>query len=165
MIRLLNLGVGDIGRLEHIRSSLEENKTLYSSDRIYVEKMIEHHIGNQEIIEQVHEIKSEQVQDSNIVEPVNIIQTSKKMGIFNKTETKSGRGKDKWKANLIFVICFAIVWISIGIISVTTNPDYVEKYGPAGLIGGPVVYALLITGIPYIIITRTHSSIKNRNKK
>ena len=65
VIQLLNLGVGDLGRLEHIKNSLEENKTLYSSDRMYLEKLIEQHIGNQEIIEPVQEIKSEQVQDSS----------------------------------------------------------------------------------------------------
>ena len=58
VIQLLNLGIGDIGRLENIKSALEENKTLYSSDKNYVEKMIEQYIVNQEI-------QSEQVKDSS----------------------------------------------------------------------------------------------------
>lgn len=39
--RLLALGVGDQGRLEHIKQALENNKTLYTSDREYVEKLIQ----------------------------------------------------------------------------------------------------------------------------
>ena len=70
VIQLLNLGVGDRGRLEHIKSSLEENKTLYSSDKEYVEKMIEQHIMNQEI-------ESEQAKDSSIDVSVNVVYCSK----------------------------------------------------------------------------------------
>lgn len=70
VIQLLNLGVGDRGRLEHIKSSLEENKTLYSSDKDYVEKMFEQHIRNQEI-------KSEQTKDSSSDESGNVVYCSK----------------------------------------------------------------------------------------
>ena len=37
--RLLSLGKGDLGRLEHIRESLYAQKTLYLSDREYVERL------------------------------------------------------------------------------------------------------------------------------
>ena len=70
VIQLLNLGVGDRGRLEHIENSLEENKTLYSSDKDYVENLIEQHIKNQEI-------KSDQTKDSSSDESVNAVYCSK----------------------------------------------------------------------------------------
>ena len=46
--RLLELGVGDKGRLEHIKDSLEKNKTLYSSDMNYVENKIKQYAQNPE---------------------------------------------------------------------------------------------------------------------
>lgn len=39
--RLLNLGVGDKGRLEHIKDSLQNNKILYDSDKEYLQKLKE----------------------------------------------------------------------------------------------------------------------------
>lgn len=41
---LLNLGVGDKGRLEHIRDSLQNNKTLYDSDKDYLQKLKEQYL-------------------------------------------------------------------------------------------------------------------------
>lgn len=41
---LLSLGVGDSGRLEHIRNTLEKNKPLYSSDKNYVDKLVESYL-------------------------------------------------------------------------------------------------------------------------
>jgi len=76
VIQLLNLGVGDIGRLEHIKNSLEENKTLYSSDRMYVEKLIGQHIPNQN--------KSEPDKNLVIDKPVEIINRPQKKWNFSK---------------------------------------------------------------------------------
>lgn len=44
--RLLSLGIGDKGRLEHIQDALEKNKTLYSSDKNYVENKIKQYLQN-----------------------------------------------------------------------------------------------------------------------
>lgn len=44
VIQLLNLNIGDTGRLEHIKSSLEENKTLYQSDAEYLKKLTEQYL-------------------------------------------------------------------------------------------------------------------------
>ena len=76
MKQLLNLGVGDTGRLEHIKSALEENKILYSSDRMYVEKLIEQYIQ--------HEDKLESPKDSLNDKPVEILNHPKKNEIFSK---------------------------------------------------------------------------------
>lgn len=46
--RLLDLGIGDKGRLEHIKDSLEKNKTLYFSDMNYVENKIKQYAQNPE---------------------------------------------------------------------------------------------------------------------
>ena len=137
--QLLNLGVGDIGRLEHIKSSLEENKKLYSSDMNYVEKMIEQHIGNQEIIEQVPEIKSEQVKDSIIVEPVNIIQPSKNIGIFNKTEKKS-EGK-KTQSKLKVSVGWQIFFIFVPIVGIWAYYR-IKRLGDGLLLSGGLAFLL-----------------------
>jgi len=42
--RLLNLGAGDKGRLEHIKDSLQNNKTLYLSDREYLQQLTEQYL-------------------------------------------------------------------------------------------------------------------------
>ena len=65
--QLLNLKVGDAGRLEHIKSSLEENKTLYSSDMNYIRSLIEHHIVNPEILDEtVKQNENTKLQSENI---------------------------------------------------------------------------------------------------
>lgn len=42
--RLIDLGVGDKGRLEHIKDSLQNNKTLYDSDKDYLQKLKEQYL-------------------------------------------------------------------------------------------------------------------------
>jgi hypothetical protein len=42
--RLLTLSVGEIGRLNHIQQTLEQNKTLYASDKKYLEGLIEKYL-------------------------------------------------------------------------------------------------------------------------
>ena len=38
--KLIDAGKGDPSRLDNIRESLRNNKTLFTSDRIYVEKLL-----------------------------------------------------------------------------------------------------------------------------
>jgi len=51
--RLLSLGIGDKGRLEHIQDALEKNKTLYSSDKNYVENKIKQCLENPNYINEL----------------------------------------------------------------------------------------------------------------
>ena len=80
VIQLLNLGVGDTGRLEHIKESLEKNKTLYFSDRGYIENMIEQHIGKQEN-------RSDQIKNPNSDESI-MIRSSKSENNIKNTQVK-----------------------------------------------------------------------------
>lgn len=41
---LIRLGKGDLGRLEHIKNTLENKRTMYASDRQYVEGLIQKHL-------------------------------------------------------------------------------------------------------------------------
>ncbi len=43
---LIKLSIGDQGRLEHIRKTLEDGKTLYSSDKVYLQQQIKNLYGN-----------------------------------------------------------------------------------------------------------------------
>ena len=45
---LIKLGKGDLGRLEHIKDTLENKKKCYDSDRKYVQKLKEVHISTTE---------------------------------------------------------------------------------------------------------------------
>jgi hypothetical protein len=47
--KLLEMKVGDIGRLEHIKNTLENNKTLYTSDKKYVEDLTSKYLSNKKI--------------------------------------------------------------------------------------------------------------------
>jgi hypothetical protein len=47
VLTLLEKGIGDVGRLEHIKSSLENKKNIFTSDREYVQKLVNHHISNE----------------------------------------------------------------------------------------------------------------------
>lgn len=42
---LIKLGKGDKGRLEHIKNSLDSNKTLFDSDRDYLQQLINEHLS------------------------------------------------------------------------------------------------------------------------
>ncbi|WP_428325573.1 hypothetical protein [Nitrosopumilus sp.] len=41
---LLSLGIGDVGRLEHIKSTLEQDLSLYISDAKYLDNLIQTHL-------------------------------------------------------------------------------------------------------------------------
>ena len=47
VLTLLEKGIGDVGRLEHIKSSLENQKNIFTSDREYVQKLVNQHISNE----------------------------------------------------------------------------------------------------------------------
>ena len=47
VLTLLEKGIGDVGRLEYIKSSLENKKNIFTSDREYVQKLVNHHISNE----------------------------------------------------------------------------------------------------------------------
>ena len=47
VIALINKGIGDLSRLEHIKDTIENNKQLYNSDRNYVDDLIKnYHVTN-----------------------------------------------------------------------------------------------------------------------
>lgn len=48
---LLNLQVGDLSRLEHVKRMIQENKPLYTSDEKYVENLAKIYIKDHEIVE------------------------------------------------------------------------------------------------------------------
>lgn len=70
---LIKLGIGDMERLKHIKQSIEQGKTVYNSDRDYVERLISQQIANlaknneseTEKVENV-EPKSESEMNSNV---------------------------------------------------------------------------------------------------
>lgn len=72
----MNLKVGDPGRLEHIKNSLEKNKTLYSSDRNYVENMIKKYSHNLEKITTNNELnKIETITNPLEIDKINQVES------------------------------------------------------------------------------------------
>lgn len=65
--RLLSLGIGDKGRLEHIQDALEKNKTLYSSDKNYIENKIKQYLQNPNYI---NELNKTNVHENKIVQKI-----------------------------------------------------------------------------------------------
>jgi hypothetical protein len=57
VLKLINMGKGDLGRLEHIKKTLENGKNLYTSDKEYLEKLVE------EISENTAEKKSSTIDE------------------------------------------------------------------------------------------------------
>lgn len=47
--RMLQLGYGDVPRLQHIKQTLEKNKMLYVSDRQYLVKLAKDHPESPEV--------------------------------------------------------------------------------------------------------------------
>lgn len=67
VIKLLEMKKGDIGRLEHIKKTLEENKIVYNSDREYLQKLVNQYLVNTPQEKQIKEepIKEEESLDEN----------------------------------------------------------------------------------------------------
>ncbi len=76
--QLLNLGVGDIGRLEHIKQAIEKNKTLYTSDKEYLKKLIQNLTMDQNKPNSKNILKKSIVEESHKEIPV----TTKSSEIF-----------------------------------------------------------------------------------
>ena len=64
---LLKLKIGDIARLEHIKKTLESKKTLYDSDREYVETLTQkirtHQVPQEPTIQKKNETFEEHIDD------------------------------------------------------------------------------------------------------
>ena len=63
---------------------------------------------------------------------------------------------------IIFPICFAVLWASSTLYVSMVNPEYEETYGKGTIMGETLLPALLITGIPYLVITKAYPYIKKR---
>ena len=50
---LLNGGIGDRGRLEHIKNSLLNDKTLYDSDNAYLNSLLNKHSSKPVIMKKI----------------------------------------------------------------------------------------------------------------
>lgn len=61
--RLLFLGVGDTARLQHIEDSLNNNRTVYMSDRKYVEDLIIKHFSKNDTFESTQETATDNVSE------------------------------------------------------------------------------------------------------
>lgn len=51
---LIRLGKGDLGRLTHIKDTLQQNKILYESDREYLEKLSEQYLNDKPNVDETH---------------------------------------------------------------------------------------------------------------
>lgn len=51
---LIRLGKGDLGRLAHIKDTLQQNKTLYESDKEYLEKLSRQYLNDKPDVDDTH---------------------------------------------------------------------------------------------------------------
>jgi hypothetical protein len=90
---LLEMGIGDVGRLEHIKLTLENEKEVYISDKQYLKKLVNQHLKNEnekssktkqveELSETASNTKSDSKQESEL--------TSKHDAEFVEDEKKLG---------------------------------------------------------------------------
>ncbi|MGC1425825.1 MAG: hypothetical protein WA833_03885 [Nitrosotalea sp.] len=73
--RLMDLGIGDFQRLEHIMTSIKAGKKIYSSDQIYLETIISKNIPN-ESIPRLFEVKNPSKSVENEIRKTPSIKTS-----------------------------------------------------------------------------------------
>jgi hypothetical protein len=92
---LIRLGKGDLGRLEYIKQTIENNKQLYTSDRNYLYSLIEKHLGeNQKIEEDLSDVL--EVQELKEIPPSNITETKiSETKIDNEKPKKKKRSKKR----------------------------------------------------------------------
>lgn len=65
--KLLEMGIGDVGRLESIKSSYKKNRTIYVSDRKYVQKLVNQYLTD-EIRNDSPKIKPTKTSSESIIE-------------------------------------------------------------------------------------------------
>lgn len=65
---LLDAQIGDSGRLEFIRQSLQEDKPLYNSDRKYIINLISKYSSNDSILYRLNYIASKTIESETIIE-------------------------------------------------------------------------------------------------
>jgi len=58
---LIEKGVGEPSRLEHIKQTIENNKQLYRSDRNYLDSLIRKHLGNSDKVSEQDEELSDEI--------------------------------------------------------------------------------------------------------
>ncbi len=86
---LLKLGIGDLGRLEYIKQTLENNKMMYVSDREYLQKLVRQHLSNENTseVQTMKEKPPETNEEKSSIEDVEHSQFCGKCG--KKIESKN----------------------------------------------------------------------------
>jgi signal peptidase I len=74
--RLMDSGIGDFQRLEHIMNSIKAGKKIYSSDQRYLETLISKNISNEPISRLFEEVKSTSKPSQNELGKISYIKTS-----------------------------------------------------------------------------------------
>lgn len=74
--RLMDSGIGDFQRLEHIMTSIKAGKKVYSSDQRYLETLISKNISNEPISGLFEEVKSTSKYSQNELGKISYIKTS-----------------------------------------------------------------------------------------
>ncbi len=89
--KLLEMGVGDPSRLEHIKQTIEQNKTLYVSDIEFLEKLVRDHLRKTLESESKNpetNSQSKPVDEMNLEELENKIKTENESSDKKKFDTK-----------------------------------------------------------------------------
>ena len=86
--KLLEMGMGDTSRLEHIKQTLEENKTMYGSDKDYLEKLTLEHLRNITENESTYRDPNSSNSKSELVDEMTIEELKRKIKTDQKDKTK-----------------------------------------------------------------------------
>lgn len=103
---LINKQIGDLARLEHIKRTLEQNKTLFTSDREYVDSLVKHHFN------QKFDTDQKKTDDKQIITDEQKIETKPISGNYYATNSFQYRGSNNYKSEgttLVLSLLFGLL--------------------------------------------------------
>jgi uncharacterized membrane protein len=116
---LIGNGVGDIPRLEHIKDTLEKGKTLYASDQIYLDSILDQYFTVKEKpIKKESITQLEQEPEKPKIQPIDEITTLQKKVESLEYNIELIRTKKKMSYGKAFA---GVILLTIGIILVSTG--------------------------------------------
>ena len=128
--KLLNLRVGDHGRLEHIKDSLEKKKQLYVSDKTYLQNLLKKHALENSIPDKIQPKNKSEKPKTSIP----------KKEIHKKIISNEDNNTDYVKIPVgirilsILSYVFGILFIIAGIVMLALIPMLIDLAGPVDIV-------------------------------
>ncbi len=154
---LLNLGIGDVGRLEHIKNTLEQDLQLYISDRNYLDNLIKTHLPDSNISnlepEKIKKVGFENSDQQN--NPDKTESNTVKPKQYRVSSTRNHVRPRGVTVIAILKIISGIIGIFVGVIAGIVGFYAYENGGNpfVGILDGAILAAMAVVLVPFGMVS------------